>query len=43
MGDVVKLRNDIMPMIWSSEAMYVMDLWAKVAQDDDSRLVGPVE
>jgi hypothetical protein len=41
--DVIELCNNIMPMLWSSEAICIMDLRAEVAQDDDSRLVGSVE
>lgn len=41
--DVIELCNDIMPMLWSSEAIRIMDLRAEMAQDDNSRLVGSVE
>lgn len=43
MRDVIKLRDDAMPMVWASEAMCVMNLWAKVPEDDDSRLIRPIE
>jgi len=43
MRDIVELSNDVMPMIWSSEAIRIVSLRTKVTQDDDSRLVGPVE
>lgn len=41
--DIIKLRNDVVPVIWSSKAVHIMDLRAKVTKDDDSRLVRPVE
>lgn len=43
MRHVVELCYDVMPMLWSGKTVFVVNLWAKVAQDEDGGLIWTVQ